>query len=112
MIILHVTIIVYAAIVAFVYFRGSREQFIGVSIMFLILSPMSYWMQKKRQLSRWQERLLASLVVFPILSFFIPMRDLLALFAGSIIAAIIIWLTDSGKKDVTKSEEDNHRGGN
>jgi len=80
--------------IAVIYFLGSKEHFVGFIMIYLFLIPMMYLIEKKKKLTLWQTRIIIYLIVFPILSLFLPWKDLIALFIGSLIAGLLL----SGEK--------------
>jgi hypothetical protein len=90
------------SVIVFLY--GSLNQLIGLLIVYLISIISLFLIEKRKKLSIWQERVVIYLIVFPILYFFIPLRDIIALFVGSVIAGILILFSERHK--VRKEEKE------
>jgi hypothetical protein len=86
---------------------GPRKLLIYLILVYVILFPTIYLIERKKKLTFWQERLIVSLIVFPLLSLFIPTEDVLYLFIGSLIAGGIIFFLSGKGKDQDSEGKDN-----
>ncbi len=73
---------------------GPAKQLLGLALVYIIVLPTLYLIERKTKLLLWQERLVVSLMLFPILSFFMPSDDVLYLFLGSLIFTAIIIISE------------------
>ncbi len=76
---------------------GNTKLLLGLALVYVIALPTLYLIERKNKLSLWQERIIVSLIVFPLLSFFIPTEDVLYLFIGSLIFTGIILISQTWK---------------
>jgi hypothetical protein len=76
---------------------GPKKLIFALILIYVILLPTIYLIERKKKLSFWQERLIVSLIVFPLLSLFISAENVLALFIGSLLAGVIIFLSGNWK---------------
>jgi chromate transport protein ChrA len=83
--------------IAMIAIFGQAKLLLGLMLAYIVVLPTIYLLERKKKLSYWQERLIVSLMVFPILSFFLPFEDVLYLFLGSLIFTGIIIISERWK---------------
>ena len=86
---------------------GPRKLLIYFMLVYVILFSTIYLIERRKKLSFWQERLIVYLIVFPLLSLFIPAEDVLGLFIGSLIGGVIIFFLSGKGKDQDSEGKDN-----
>ena len=86
---------------------GPKKLIFALILIYVILLPTIYLIERKKILSFWQERLIVYLIVFPLLSLFIPAEDVLSLFIGSLIGGVIIFFLSGKGKDQDSEGKDN-----
>lgn len=93
----HKSLIAILITIAIIVLFGQAKLIIGLILVYIFVIPTIYLIERKKKLSLWQERLIISLLVFPIFLFFIPSEDALYLFIGSLIFTVIILFSEKWK---------------
>ena len=70
---------------------GPRKLSLGLIVLYVVLLPVSYLVDKRAALSLWQERLIFGLLVYPIVYLFISASDILAFFTGFLFFTSILF---------------------
>jgi hypothetical protein len=97
------SLIVFLIALALLYFFGAKKQAIGLIAIYFVTIPVTYFVEKKKQLPLWQKRLVMALIVYPLLSLLIPVGDVFNFFIASLIFTLFLLI--SGRFKNGKEQE-------
>lgn len=89
----HKSLIVFLIAVALLFLFGARKQAIGLIVIYFVTIPVTYFVEKKKQLPLWKKRLIMALIVYPLLSLLIPAGDVFNFFIASLIFTLLILIS-------------------
>jgi len=87
-------ILITSTIIALV---GPTKLSIGLLLLYILMLPALYFLEKKKKLPLWQERIAYAFIVYPIVYLIIPASDILNFFIASLIFSAILLLSEKWK---------------
>ena len=85
----HKSLIVFLIALALLFLFGAGKQAIGLIAIYFVTIPVTYFVEKKKQLPLGQKRLIMALIVYPLLSLLIPAGDVFNFFIASLIFTLL-----------------------
>lgn len=86
----HKSLVIFLVAVALLFFFGAKKQAIGLVAIYAVTIPITYFVEKRKQLPLWQKRLIVSLIVYPLLSLLIPAGDVFNFFIAALIFTLLL----------------------
>lgn len=93
----HKSLIVILITLTLLYIFGEKKRAIGLMAIYFVTIPVTYFVEKRKQLPLWQKRILMALIVYPLFSLFIPSSDVLVFFMASITFSLLIVISERCK---------------
>ena len=108
----HRSLIVFFITLALLFLFGAKKQAIGLIAIYFVTIPVTYFVERKKQLPLWQKRLIMALIVYPLLSLLIPAGDVFNFFIASLIFTLLILISgrfkngkDQGNRPTWEGED-------
>jgi len=73
----HGSLIAVLITITSIFLFGPKKLILGIIILYMVLLPTSYLLERKNKLSLWQKRIIIALMDYPILSLFILANDII-----------------------------------
>ena len=89
----HKSLIVFLITLALLYLFGAKKHAIGLIAIYLVTVPVTYFVERKKQLPLWQKRLIMALIIYPLLSLLIPAGDVFNFFIASLILTLLLLIS-------------------
>jgi len=89
----HKSLIVFLITLILLYLFGAKRQALGLVAIYFVTIPVTYFVERKKDLPLWQKRLIMALIVYPLLSMVIPAGDVFNFFIASLIFTLLILIS-------------------